>query len=441
MDKFNDKKRNNQPKTFYNQLAPVQNIPNQNGPPQKPFKFYAVIVSWYEGDIIEATVKNLYRQGVDTVFLIDNESPDNTTQLAVESGAVLYKRIHSNRFSDYLKAKFITQLINKTTSQDEKDRSWWLMCDADELPRAPLDMTIKEYIAQQDDRIRVVGGKHINHYPVHAPYNIPGIHPAEFQFDALQSDEAAIYCSLAHDKHNLIRFDRSGVDIEIMGGFHRFVSKSNLLETSQPLIIHHFNYRTPDDTLTRLKKLALPDDNGESRIGGVEFYKDLEKGITNHMASYIDRYYFAEQLYSDKRHTMYTSCPTSWKNLINIVVHDNLPDIRWYSEKELNEKVKILCTADDFNRWKMSRAMIDENSTEFTKQYEYAPHSALLEHHLHAAKFYALNKQPEKAYSAISIAKQEQPELSWETLKILVKKGIMGQLVLTAEFTASKYFK
>ena len=42
------------------------------------FRFFAIIKSWMEEDIIEATVRNLFVQGVDAVYLVDQASTDST---------------------------------------------------------------------------------------------------------------------------------------------------------------------------------------------------------------------------------------------------------------------------------------------------------------------------------------------------------------------------
>src|SRR5688572_32394541 len=51
------------------------------------FVLYAVVGAWMEADIIEATVLNAFVQGVDRVFLVDNDSPDDTVQRAQKAGA------------------------------------------------------------------------------------------------------------------------------------------------------------------------------------------------------------------------------------------------------------------------------------------------------------------------------------------------------------------
>ncbi len=53
------------------------------------FRFFAVLGTWMEDDVVEATVKNALAQGVERVFVVDNASTDATVERAVAAGAVL----------------------------------------------------------------------------------------------------------------------------------------------------------------------------------------------------------------------------------------------------------------------------------------------------------------------------------------------------------------
>ncbi len=46
------------------------------------FLLFAVVKTWMDEDIIEATVRNAFAQGVDCVFLVDNASTDSTLDRA-----------------------------------------------------------------------------------------------------------------------------------------------------------------------------------------------------------------------------------------------------------------------------------------------------------------------------------------------------------------------
>ena len=53
------------------------------------FRFFAVIKTWMDEDIIEATVRNAVAQGAEAVFLVDNGSTDATVTRAQAAGAVV----------------------------------------------------------------------------------------------------------------------------------------------------------------------------------------------------------------------------------------------------------------------------------------------------------------------------------------------------------------
>ena len=67
-------------------------VPRRN--PAEPrvledFRLFAIVGTWMEADVIEATVKNAFTQGCERVFLVDNESPDDTVEKAIAAGAEL----------------------------------------------------------------------------------------------------------------------------------------------------------------------------------------------------------------------------------------------------------------------------------------------------------------------------------------------------------------
>src|SRR5580692_11506323 len=52
-------------------------------------RFFAVLGTWMEEDVVEATVRNALAQGVEAVYLVDNASTDETVERAVAAGAIL----------------------------------------------------------------------------------------------------------------------------------------------------------------------------------------------------------------------------------------------------------------------------------------------------------------------------------------------------------------
>ena len=56
------------------------------------FRLFAIIGTWMEADVIEATVRNAFTQGCERVFLVDNDSPDDTVERALAAGASSHNR-------------------------------------------------------------------------------------------------------------------------------------------------------------------------------------------------------------------------------------------------------------------------------------------------------------------------------------------------------------
>jgi glycosyltransferase involved in cell wall biosynthesis len=343
----------------------VKLLRDSDGERQKPFAFHVVLFTWYEEDIIEACVKNLLAEGVERIFLIDNGSPDATVELAVRAGALHTQTVHSDRFTESVKCGAVFSLVRNVLEKEGRERIWWLFCDADELPTAPEADTIYEHIAQLDDRIRVVGGHFIAHYPIDAPHNCPGFHPADFQFRATPHHDDAVYCDLIHDKHNLIRFDGACFDMRIHGGYHRLTRETPLYEDRRALCIHHFQYRNRKHTLNRLKALVEPDENGCSRLGDAEYNQKVRAGTPVHMAWYVERKAKAEKIYA--RRALFGDPPRAWPRVMERLNGTRHMFNRWYSEDRLFAAVRERVDGEGFEIWLLNWLMMYKEPERFLR--------------------------------------------------------------------------
>jgi glycosyltransferase involved in cell wall biosynthesis len=386
----------------------VQTLTQGAGTPQKPFALYAVLFTWYEEDIIGACVKNLLAEGADRVFLIDNGSPDATIERAVQSGAVHIDTIFSERFSESVKCGNVFAFVRKMLQDDPHERVWWLFCDADEFPTSPDNGTIRAYLEQLDDRVRVVGGHFINHYPVENPHYCSGFHPAEFQFRASQnSDDAALYCTLVHDKYNLIRFDNSEFDVHIHGGYHRFESCQELYEIPHGLYIHHFQYRNKTHTLKRLNMLVNTDENGCSRLGNSVYNQKIMHGIPMHMDWYIKRRERAYNIYKNK--VIYEPRLFAWQNIMMNVNATKHMFTRWYSEETLAKAVSDAVPDDVFRAWRLTWLMLYKGNETFLEYYEKYENCRFSEQIHYAAQCYAHRGEAEKALRTLHTLPHSTP--------------------------------
>jgi hypothetical protein len=156
--------------------------PNPQPPePLTDFRFFAVLGTWMEEDVVEATVRNAFAQGVEAVYLVDNASTDATVERALAAGATLAELFETQVYEEHVRVLFMNAVVARESLASGADHVWWLWLDADEFPEGPDGMTILDYLHTLDQRFRIVGSTFYNHYPNSAPENLPGFHPVDFQ--------------------------------------------------------------------------------------------------------------------------------------------------------------------------------------------------------------------------------------------------------------------
>jgi glycosyltransferase involved in cell wall biosynthesis len=221
----------------------------------------AVISTWHEADIIASTVANAFTQGCERVFIVDNDSPDNTTAVALEAGAEIARVYSTEYWDEGRRISEVSRVIDRISTESGAEHVWWLICDADELPHGPSGLTIAEYLARLDQRFRIVGARVFNHYPSGVPAHIRGTHPLDFQ--PLCQEVRVAWCSLRHWKHPLMRWDRNGVPVYPRAGLHKIDASVQLIEPTEGIFLHHFQYRERENTQERLRRLC--EDQGSKR--------------------------------------------------------------------------------------------------------------------------------------------------------------------------------
>jgi hypothetical protein len=216
------------------------------------FRLFAVIKSWMDEDIIEATVKNAFAQGVEAVFLVDNASSDATVRTAVAAGAVVAEVYESDHFDGRLVQPLVNAVVARESLRSRAEHVWWLLLDSDEFPVGPAGSTVRDFLATLDRRFRVVGSTFVNHVPSGKPEYVPGYHPIDFQPLGYRFEPANnAPCVLGHWKHPLQRFDRHGLFVLSNDGAHLAFASERLVEPSVGIVTHHFQYR--DEATTRAK--------------------------------------------------------------------------------------------------------------------------------------------------------------------------------------------
>ena len=232
------------------------------------FSLCAIVKSWMDEDVIEATVRNASSQGADAVYLVDNGSTDDTVAIAKAAGAIVAEVYETEAFDGRLAQALMNAVVAHESLRHESEHVWWLYLDSDEFPEGPHGLSIRDYLATLDRRFRVVGAKYLNHMPDAKPEYLPGYHPIDFQplfyeFEPVRKPP----CPLGHWKHCLQRIDRSGHFVTSNPGAHTASCSDVLIEPSQGILTHHFQYR--DERFTRAK-LELTCGPGAQRTGLTE---------------------------------------------------------------------------------------------------------------------------------------------------------------------------
>lgn len=231
--------------------------------PQRPnplgqFRLFAVLGTYNEEDIIEATVANAFAQGVERVYLVDNGSTDDTVARAEKAGATLAEVFHTSQIQETVRILIMNWVVWRISSAEYDDHLWWLWLDADEFPHGPEGQTIRGYLDRLDQRFRVVGSDFYQHFPTRKPEYVSGFHPLEFQpFCEPLWQRHIPMCNLRHYKHPLQRFDRNGAFLQATDGFHKCIpnDRAQLIEPTAGIVTHHFQYREEGFTRRRLEKV------------------------------------------------------------------------------------------------------------------------------------------------------------------------------------------
>src|SRR5262245_25598743 len=176
--------------------------------PLPSFRFFAILGTWLEGDVVAATVQNAFAQGCERVYLVDNASPDDTVAAARAAGAVLAHSFTSDSYDETRRIRLMNEVVREVSNESKEAHVWWLWLDADEFHHGPDGLTLRAHLEALDRRFRVVGARVFNHFPDRKPEYLPGFHPLEFH--PLCEEFAVAHCAAGHWKHPLLRVDRDG---------------------------------------------------------------------------------------------------------------------------------------------------------------------------------------------------------------------------------------
>ena len=235
---------------------------------------YAVIGTWYESDVIEATVKNCFANGCTKVFLVDNDSPDDTKERALKVGAEIGRIYRTQFYDDDLRLRLMNDVMKEVTEHEKLPNLWWLALDADEFPCGPRGERLLDYLRDLDARVNCVGANAIDLYPTTEPYYSPGMHPADTMPEGLARKLVrGVCCESGHWKHPLLRYEGGVFNMAQSRGQHvPFVQPGTAtpLESDETIVIFHAPIRAKEATFKRLEALCAKKEElgGQHRSAG-----------------------------------------------------------------------------------------------------------------------------------------------------------------------------
>ena len=307
-------------------------VENESNPPfpetLREFTLFAIVKTWMDEDVIEATVRNAMVQGAERVYIVDNASTDETVQCAENAGAVVAEVYRTEVFDGRLVQPLMNAVVVRESLRYEAENVWWLYLDSDEFPEGPNGMSVREYLATLDRRFRIVGANYVNHVPSAKPEYLSGYHPIDFQPLCYEFVPARWPpCGLGHWKHPLQRFDRRGHFLLSNDGAHSGYCSETLIEPIGGIVTHHFQYR--DEDLTRAK-LELTCGPGSMRTSlhesnGFDGFVRRRKSLD---AVYSQRWSEVDTI--PNKNPAGSDAPTPWAHLGRVR--------RWYDVAELETR-------------------------------------------------------------------------------------------------------
>jgi glycosyl transferase family 2 len=236
------------------------------------FEFFAVVKTWMDEDVIEATVRNAVMQGATKVFVVDNGSTDETVPRAVAAGADVAEVYETEWFDGRLVQPLMNAVVARESLRSGAEHVWWLYLDSDEFSEGPDGQSVREYLTTLDRRFRVVGARYVNHFPDGKPEYVRGFHPIDFQPLCYEFEPARWPpCPRGHWKHPLQRFDRHGHFLLSNDGAHSGYCSEVLVEPDGGIVTHHFQYREEGLTRAKLELTCGPGSTRTSLHGATGF--------------------------------------------------------------------------------------------------------------------------------------------------------------------------
>ena len=266
--------------------------------PALPVRLFGIVPTWFEGDVIEATVHNDFAQGCERVFIVYNESPDDTVKRAEAAGAEIASVYHTD-FNDMDRRQAeIRGVINTVSPEVAADHVWWLVSDADEFVHAPSGLRIVDDLSRLDRRFRVV---------VLACSSTSRRVSPRTSLAAIHStiNPCARNCrwpGAAFVTGSILFSAGTGPVREVVPGcgMHRVQSPVRMREPREGAFMHHFQYRNRPDTSERLRRLCEAQEDGVVRSALADMLQRQASGARRRWAT-LDYVYSQDWAHMQRR--------------------------------------------------------------------------------------------------------------------------------------------
>jgi glycosyltransferase involved in cell wall biosynthesis len=257
------------------------------GKPLSDLRLVAVVGTWHEADIVQATVMNCFTQGCDEVLIVDNDSPDNTCLLAEQAGAKIADVFRTDYYLEAVRLHRINRVFVEAAKRHAGNDLWCLAIDADELPQGHSGKTLRQMLRDFGRAYDTVGAVAFDHYPTGEPENVLGKHPADYQ--PMGMFRGRLGSNEGYWKHPLVFYPAgAGWQNCFSRGMHLPYSlgMAPLRSPVKPILIHHFPFRGRRETYLRLTRLckdqngqphrSVTDDRDISGQGAIRRYRHLD---------------------------------------------------------------------------------------------------------------------------------------------------------------------
>jgi glycosyltransferase involved in cell wall biosynthesis len=265
-------------------------------PPDEPV-IYGLTTVWNEDDVIYATVRNLFLEGVDEVFVVDDESDDDTVTEAKAAGATLICDTSEGTFEERRRTRRINEFMNEQTMSAGRP-VWWIVVDADEFPRGPDGTTIRDLVRTLPPWVDTIGSRVLEHYPSRDSAPERRHHPLDELRMARRNTIA--FCPEAHWKHQMVLLRRPG-ELQFTAGRHMIASvpaRRAIIESASSLLMHHFPLRERERTEKKFHRA------NEGRYTGTTdafIKKRLQNRLRMLQLAYAEQYHLLPNMYPGER--------------------------------------------------------------------------------------------------------------------------------------------